>query len=423
MAVNRKSRKKQFSDCAGSRLAVEFPGYKRDSACGGGIGRRVKPEKGTPVGTKGSSLLIERLVSLVQEEIDRTAAGEQLPSEVELAERYGVARKSIRAAMAVLEADGAVQRVRGKGTFPTRGRQAGPLFRPEARRIGLVNWFGIIEAGEEKGFYARLLEGALGEVTDRNGELVLAGGRSKEAKAEACYRLCDDTHVDGLLLVAVINQDLLAELATRGKPLCLVDHHSEKARIDSIRFDSRRTSELAVEHLFHLGHRRIACMQPEKAEINPERFEGYKRALDTFGLDYRAELVVDVPSSAPGGARGAERLLALPAPQRPTAIVAFATDMASGAIQAITRFGLRVPEDISVVAGGAVRSPLSPDLPELTTVQVNAADLGRKAVERLWQRIESPDMEAEEIILPVELHLGKSSGAGPDKSNAQRTVT
>jgi len=359
--------------------------------------------------SKALSPLVARLVSLIREEIQSCARGEQLPSELEFAERFGVARKSIRVALDVLEADGAVKRIRGKGTFAAKGSQSNALFRPATRRIGLVAWFGFSSPGDQKGFYTRVLEGILDEASARGLEVVIAGGSADEEKAEACYRLSDDTRIDGLIVVSVTDQDLLAELARRDTPLCLIDHFSLKAKIDCVRVDSQRAAALAVEHLYRLGHRRIACLHPDRSDVNPGRLEGFRAALADHKIRFRPSLVVEADVSAEGGARAAAQLLSLAELQRPTALVAFSPEMASGAIRAITDFGLRVPEDVSVAAGGGVQAGGAGGAPELTEVNFDAGRLGRAAVERLCRRLDEPDLGPEDIVLPVELTLGRST--------------
>ena len=361
--------------------------------------------------------LVRRILTLLREELEAIEEGRRLPTEVDLAFKYGVARKSIRVALAELEKEGAIERIRGKGTFPKRGRQARGIFRPLARRIGVAGSVSLAGPGEKKGFYAMILEGAYEEALEREGELVLSGGNSSRSRAEACYRMCDDGRIDGLMLVAVMDQDLLAGLASRGKPLCLVDHYSEKARIDCVRVDSAGGARLAVEHLHNLGHKRTAFIQPPRPDINPSRLEGYSAALKKLGLEQRPEWIAGAPTTIEGGAEAAMRLLALPESRRPTAIVAFSDEMAAGAIQEIMRFGLRVPEDISVVGAGGVNPVVTLGLPELTSIRFDSAELGRVAVRHLWERMENSSLEPRNTIIPARLHLGRSTArrAAPEK--------
>jgi LacI family repressor for deo operon, udp, cdd, tsx, nupC, and nupG len=353
--------------------------------------------------------LVTKLVALLHEDVARLASGERLPSEIALAAKYTVARKSIRAALDALAKQGIVQRIQGRGTFPTQGRQANALSRALPRRFGIVNWFSFFHQGDEKGFYARLLEGVLEEAFEHNIEIVLAGGKTKTEKAEACYRLSEEARLDGIILIAVTDKGLLDALASRNKPLCLVDHYTERSDIDSVYVNSKRATELAVEHLYHLGHRRIAYTQPERTELNPQRLEGFKDGMTAHGLEIVPDLLAEVPVTFSGGAQAVSRLLNLPVQQRPTALVAFSPEVANGAIQAIQEFGLRVPEDISVAAGAGLQHDDSLAPSRLTEAVFDTARLGHVAIQCLCRRVDVPGHDIEEIVLPVELNIGRST--------------
>ncbi|HSO97969.1 MAG TPA: GntR family transcriptional regulator [Solirubrobacteraceae bacterium] len=71
--------------------------------------------------TSSGSSLRHRIADLLRERLtaDEFPAGSQLPSEPELARSLGVSRSSLRAAIALLEADGLVRRIHGSGTYVT----------------------------------------------------------------------------------------------------------------------------------------------------------------------------------------------------------------------------------------------------------------------------------------------------------------
>jgi len=353
---------------------------------------------------KKPSALVERVSALIRDEMESLDAAQSLPPETELAARFGVARRSVRAAMSILEKKGLVRRVRGKGTFPTRGRSARALFRQRARKIALAGM------GAATGFYGLVLEGALNETVKREGELVLAGGAAGEEQAEACYRVVSDRNIDGVILVALTDQNLIAELAGSGKPLCLVDHYSERAKIDCVRVDSYGAARLAMDHLHSLGHERIAYLQPEDPKTNPRRLEGYRGALDAFGLDFRSEWLLAAEADLEGGAQAAMRLLTLDESERPTAVMAFSDEMAIGAIQAIMRFGLRVPEDMSVVGAGGVSAIVTAGLPELTCIRFDPLTMGQTAVQYLWDRMEGHSPEVRDTVIATTVEIGQSTG-------------
>lgn len=349
--------------------------------------------------------LFEKVLSYIHDEINVLEEGQALPTELALAAKYGVSRKTVRAAMGHIEKQGLVHRVRGKGTFPTKGKQAGALFRAQLGEIGAISWCGV----DEGGFYSPIIEGAVQEAMQHHRRVVLSSGATSDSKREACYQLIDDHRLEGLLLIAVTDQQLLDDLAKRSKPIVLVDHFAERAKIDCVRVDSAGGSRLAVEHLHKLGHKRIAFLNNLHPEVNPARLRGYREGMKQCGLESNDDWVVEA-GGLKGGGDAAMRLLSLPMKERPTAILSFSDDMALGAIQAILRFGLKVPEEMSVVGTGGVKQPVTVGLPELTCVRFDSSELGRTAVKYLLERIEKPSLKPRNVMIPGELHWGQSTG-------------
>jgi DNA-binding LacI/PurR family transcriptional regulator len=112
-------------------------------------------------------------------------------------------------------------------------------------------------------------------------------------------------------------------------------------------------------------------------------------------------LIINVPYGQEYGYRGMMQLLNLP--ERPTAVFAANDILAIGALQAIYKAGLRVPEDISLLGMDDIY-PVSVTMPPLTTIAKPKYKIGRKAVELLLNRIEHDDIsEVKKIALPCHL--------------------
>lgn len=359
------------------------------------------------------SPLVQQVLDKLMDKMAELQAGEPLPTEIELAESFGVSRKTLRAAMHEIEVKGAIQRVRGKGTFPTQGKVARAIFRSQAVQLGMVNWAGNLESRDTGDFYAQILQGATEEAMKRRCHIVFSGGSACNERAEACYRLCDSARVEALILVALTDQALLEDLAARGKPVCLVDHWSDRAPVDTVRVDSASGSRQGMEHLFQLGHERVAFLDTPYAGTNVLRRQGYEKAMQARRLAVRPEWIVPAKGAdaVEGGGQAALQLLSLPEADRPTGMLAFSDEIALGAIQAIMRFGMRVPGDISVVGFGGVKSPLTVGLPKLTSVRFDSAELGRYAVQFLLDRLDQPGLEPRNVMIPSRLDLGDSAGS------------
>ena len=142
--------------------------------------------------------------------------------------------------------------------------------------------------------------------------------------------------------------------------------------------------EAALEHLHQLGHRKIAYIRGPKMLIDSApRWKGIQKFAHSAGLDIDPALVLQLPDSFDpnsgfeGGFRFAEELLQRK--KRFTALMAFDDLTALGAIRALTKAGVKVPENCSVVGfDDVLLSSLS--APSLTTVRQPLEAMGNLAV-------------------------------------------
>lgn len=119
-----------------------------------------------------------------------------------------------------------------------------------------------------------------------------------------------------------------------------------------VRIDDAEGARLATRHLLDLGHTRIAMIGGDRDE-SPHftaphaRREGFRRALREAGLEPDPRLEVEGYFTVDGGGRAMSELLGRADP--PTAVFAQSDEMAFGAVRAIERAGLRVPDDVSII--------------------------------------------------------------------------
>nr|HPG00515.1 substrate-binding domain-containing protein [Kiritimatiellia bacterium] len=180
-----------------------------------------------------------------------------------------------------------------------------------------------------------------------------------------------------------------------GYPLILVDHRYGDGRFDTVAINNVVGGRRAVEHLLSLGHRRIGFVGGSlRSPSFRERLDGYREALSEAGIPADESLVQLGESH--GGHDSMMRLLDLPEP--PTAVFACNDLNAVRALKAARQRGLRVPEDVSLI-GYDDASCAVETWPHLTTMRVDAEEMGRLAVRRLVARINGQKGPAEENIL------------------------
>jgi len=186
--------------------------------------------------------------------------------------------------------------------------------------------------------------------------------------------------------------------------------------VTNIVLDHRRAAELALEHLFKLGHRRIAFIKGQEFSSDTEaRWDAIVQAAAQFGLTVDPKLTTQLHGEVPTpdlGYRVTRRLLAKHEPF--SAIFAFNDISAIGAIRALRENGLRVPEDVSVVGFDDIQSAAYQN-PGLTTVRQPLSEMGKIAAETVLRRIarDSTEQRADhprQITVEPELVIRESTG-------------
>lgn len=153
---------------------------------------------------------------------------------------------------------------------------------------------------------------------------------------------------------------------------------------DTISVNHALGVQMAVDHLFKMGHRRVAFV----GETNTQaRERAFREIAEHLGLDSSdSTVVVHGSRYCKGGYEAGKRLMALPSESRPTACFAAYDSMAYGVMRAVREAGLKIPDDFSIV--GVDNNQVSEYMqPALTSVEMPITDLGQMAAEMLLERI------------------------------------
>lgn len=217
---------------------------------------------------------------------------------------------------------------------------------------------------------------------------------------------------DGVILVtSALEPTLHEQLRILGVPLVVVDptgSHTEGA--PTIGAANWSGGLAATEHLLSLGHRRIGFIAgPPRLLCSRARLDGYRAALEGAGIPFDDALVVPGDFRPESGCTAATALLDLPEP--PTALFAASDQMALGAIEALRRRELRVPEDMSVV-GFDDLPEVRWSAPPLTTVRQPLADMAKLAARTVLKLARDEHPDAPRVELGTELVV-RSSTAPP----------
>ncbi len=247
--------------------------------------------------------------------------------------------------------------------------------------------------------------------------LVTSGHAELESESRAIVELIDRA-CDGLILYLEnpMRDDVLDIVRNSGVPIITIGGDEcpvAKARIVIDNFSGARD---AMRHLLQLGHRRVAHLSGGLMyRDSRERLRGIEAALVEFGLT-KSDIFIDYGQFEESfGFDATERLLQ--SGQQVTAIFAGDDDIAAGALLALKRHGIRVPEDVSLV-GFDDNFHARHLTPALTTVRQPILEAGQLAARLLLRLLAGHELEETEITVPTQL-VTRDSVAAPKPNGAK----
>ena len=220
-----------------------------------------------------------------------------------------------------------------------------------------------------------------------------------------------DEATSGYLLLSMQREDLIQHLSSRAIPAVIVNGREPLMRLDAVAPANRTGGYLSAHHLIELGHRRILTLAHSPRPTIRDRMAGSRRAMQEAGLEKSIDaLVIELEAMRTDLAYKAvkERIEAKGGCDF-TAILCFNDSCAFGAMAALTEAGLSVPGDISVVGFDDIPTAALTSVP-LTTIRVDAEDIGARSVSRLIERIRPQDKLATYTETAVKLVVRDSTG-------------
>lgn len=359
----------------------------------------------------------EQLKQQIIEQITsgRLKPGDALPTERWWSEQNKLARSTVRQAMSSLERDGLIRRMQGKGTFVHE--QALERF-----SHGLAV-FALMLPETQTGFYPSLQRSFDEAAVEVHHQLLICNtGNSVDRQGNIILQLLDK-QVAGVALVPVTQPPTpvyqIRQLQKAGIPVVFCHRRVEGVNAPLLALPFQDIGRMVAKNLVELGHRRVAFFAPHRTAGSIAYETGLRAGLAEgrgqvqegcvfYGFDGMlnpAEYESEIASAL-------EHML--DHEERPTAIFASFDSLAELIYLQLERFGLRVPDDISIIGlGGVSRS--TPMMRRMTSATVDEVQIGRRAAE-LLDRMRRGDMPLESNVThvaPIGLSDGQTLGKVP----------
>jgi DNA-binding LacI/PurR family transcriptional regulator len=232
---------------------------------------------------------------------------------------------------------------------------------------------------------------------------ILTDAHNERSRFERYLEMLLDRRVEALIVLAnwlFVDIDVLVDLEKSSIPTVMIGRELQTDSVSSVIVDNEVGAYAAVEHLYLLGHRKIAFVRgPKTLADSAPRWRGIRWFAKSSGLELDSRLIVDLPesrdpiSSFEAGYKLTEELIKHNRPF--TALMAFDDMTAFGAIRALAKAGLRVPEHCSVIGFDDVAACVL-YTPPLTTVRQPMEAMGVMAADLVMEGI-SAVMETREV--------------------------
>jgi len=274
---------------------------------------------------------------------------------------------------------------------------------------------GVLAPDLSEGYFTRVMNGVVQELTAAHYFYFTACHDWKKELIEQYPRMLVERAVDGFLFL-----NTPAETVNVPVPVVAISAHSPAENVTNIVLDHHLAVELALRHLYDLGHRRIAFMRGPRAIPDSEyRWEAIQQVAREMGLKIDPAHIIRIDTegwSMKTGYHpmapeiGYKPMKALLEKNRDfTAVFCFNDISAIGAIRALKDAGCSVPEDVSVVGFDDIQSAAY-STPSLTTVRQPLMEMGQRGAQVLLERIADREKHfPSEITMAPELVVREST--------------
>jgi LacI family transcriptional regulator len=311
-----------------------------------------------------------------------------------------------------------------KGRIETAAKRLGYRPNPLARslRSQRSNIVGVMVIDITDPFCTPILRGLENALYQANYLSLMADAHNEPNRFERYLEMLLDRRVEGLVVIAnwlVTDIKLLADLTECRVPTVIAGRSFENHSVSTVSVDNENGASMALEHLYRLGHRDIALLRGPKAlSSSGQRWKGIRAFAQSAGLHLDSKKILELPesldpnSSFETGAQLTGELLRQG--KEFTALMAYDDMTALGALRALKKKGLRVPEDCSVIGFDDV-AQASLSVPSLTTVRQPMEAMGSLSAGMVLDAIKAMDEKQDIPVvrrkIPAELVVRESTRA------------
>ncbi|HWR14653.1 MAG TPA: LacI family DNA-binding transcriptional regulator [Terriglobales bacterium] len=310
-------------------------------------------------------------------------------------------------------AENVLRAIRALGYYPNR----------QARTLasGRSHTFGLIISDIANPFFPELVKSFETTALSHNYDVTVFNTSYDSHRLRTSIERMLERRVDGVaVMTSEFDRRVLGELSRRGVPIVFLDVGTVQSRISNILVDYEKGIREAVQHVSELGHQKIAFISgPLQLKSAGIRWRAMQKCMHDCGLQIPSRFMREANHRVDGGQIAMADLLNQKDP--PTAVLASNDLTAIGAMKAIYRKGLRVPDDLSIIGFDDIELCEFMN-PPLTTVRLSREEIGRHACGALLKVVEEGEIQGQELSVSTELVLRGSTAPLETRKKSKRTA-
>ncbi|MFT3848994.1 MAG: LacI family DNA-binding transcriptional regulator [Propionivibrio sp.] len=237
-------------------------------------------------------------------------------------------------------------------------------------------------------FISKIIESLEKRVREDGYDVVLIPISFQSTDAEIVMKVMD-ARVKAVASLHYANINAFVRLEDRDIPVVVVMNNKHLQNYYSVCSDDFHGAYEGTKYLIELGHRSLAYIGGDRFNLEAllrERFMGFMSAISEFRLEFDPSLQVNADTQDMAILRKEVAAL-FDRPNPPTALFVLDDELALRVHMVLAERGLRVPEDVSIIAPGDVLDYTKPYIPQFTTMRINTDVIGSTTGEFLMNRL------------------------------------
>lgn len=263
----------------------------------------------------------------------------------------------------------------------------------------------VLSSDTSNFFFMMVAQGIQNVLKQHGYNLILSNTNENIEDEREEIKVLNSQLIDGLIIAPTAKDYSYISDVLGNYPVIFIDRRPKGCKKDCVLADDFTGTYEAISLLIKKGHKRIGFISGELGiTTSDERLQGYKKALNDYGLDFDDSLIRVGESKIESGYN---LTLDLVEKYNVSALLVANNVMTMGTMIFSREKHIKIPEELAVI-GFDDYDWTKITIPPLTVIKQPAYEMGEKAAQILLRRIEHPKKSFKEYRLPTELVIRES---------------